>query len=501
MRPQSLGVAACALIAVGSFGAGATRYRGGLLRAAGLEHLSYGHGRALMDLLLTAGIFGLVVAWVLLWKTRPGLAQVRHSVCWWAGILALSAPILSRDVYSYLMQGAMLRDGFDPYSEGAAVNPGPYLWEVSHDWRNTTTPYGPLHLGMGKAVTWLVGENVTLGLVVYRLISLAGFALIMWALPRIAKQIGGDPALALWLGAANPVMLLHLIGGMHNEAVMVGLVSVGLLRCLRSRWCTPGIALIALAVSLKATAAVALPFVVWLMVKRRSATTLGAAGMLVACGAWALAVNVAVIQLVTWASCTTWGWLEEITGNSKVINPLAGPTLAAELITPVLQLVDDTFRYNTALTWTRTIFSALMLVGLAVVWWIFRPRRGEDYERRAVAGTTAAYAVAFATNAVTLPWYYASVISLAGTFKPPAWVVRVTVGASIVVALAFQGSGNHRLYDMWFLALAAIAAVVAVEWLFRDPPKTPSPARGGSLRAPFGRAARPQDAPAETHPA
>ena len=197
MRPQHLGVAACALIAVGSFGAGATRYRGGLLRAVDLEHLSYGHGRALMDVLLTAGILGLVVAWVLLWKTRPGLAQVRRSVCWWTGVLALSAPILSRDVYSYLMQGAMLRDGFDPYSEGAAVNPGPYLWEVSHDWRNTTTPYGPLHLGVGKAVTWLVGENVTLGLMVYRLISLAGFALIVWALPRIATQIGGDPALAL----------------------------------------------------------------------------------------------------------------------------------------------------------------------------------------------------------------------------------------------------------------------------------------------------------------
>ena len=62
MRPQHLGVAACALIAVGSFGAGATRYRGGLLRAAHLEHLSYGHGRALMDVLLTAGILGLVVA-------------------------------------------------------------------------------------------------------------------------------------------------------------------------------------------------------------------------------------------------------------------------------------------------------------------------------------------------------------------------------------------------------------------------------------------------------
>lgn len=501
MRPQNLGVVACAMIAVGSYGAGATRYRGGVLRAAGLEHLSYGHGRGLMDLLLTAGIVGLVAAWVAIWKTRPTAGEMRRTVIWWAGTLAFSAPILSRDVYSYLMQGAMLRDGFDPYSEGAAVNPGPYLWEVSHDWRNTTTPYGPLHLGLGKAVTWLVGENVTAGLVVYRMIALAGFALIAWAVPRIAAHIGGSPELAWWLGVSNPVMLLHLIGGMHNEAVMVGLVSAGLLSCLRRRWCTPGIVLIALAVSLKATAAVALPFVVWLMVKRHSSTLAGQVGTLAACGAWALTINVGVIQVVTWVSGTTWGWLAEITGNSKVINPLAGPTLAAELITPLLQLFDDTFRYNTALAWTRAIFSGLMLAGLAAAWWIFRPRRGEAYERRAIAGTTAAYTVAFATNAVTLPWYYASIISLTGTFRPPAWVVKVTVGASIVVALAFQGSGNHRLYDAWFLALATIATVVAVEWLFRDTPRMPSPERGELPHEPFGRAEHPQDAPAATRPA
>ncbi|WP_051952281.1 alpha-(1-_6)-mannopyranosyltransferase A [Corynebacterium ureicelerivorans] len=500
-HPRALGFAACVLIAVGSFGAGATRYRGGVLRELGLDFLAFGHGRGLMDLLLTAGIVGLVVAWVMLWKARPSARQMRRTVWWWTGALACSAPILSRDVYSYLMQGAMLRDGFDPYSEGAAVNPGPFLWEVSHDWRNTTTPYGPLHLGLGKAVTTLVGDNVTAGLIAYRLIAVAGFALIVWSVPRIAKAIGGDPALALWLGVANPVMLLHLIGGMHNEAVMVGLVSLGLLSCLRGRWCTPGIALIALAVSLKATAAVALPFVVWLMVQRHSSTALGRAGMLVVSGAWALVVNAAVVQLVTVASGTTWGWLAQITGNSKVINPLAGPTLAAELLTPLLQLVDDTFRYNTALSWTRSVFSVLMLVGLVAVWWLFRPRPGTAYERRAVAGTTAAYAVAFVANAVTLPWYYASLISLTGTFRPPAWVVKGSTGASIVVALAFQGSGNHRLYDAWFLALAAIGAVVAVEWLFRDASKTPWPARDESPRGPSGREAHLQDAPAESRPA
>ena len=108
-----------------------------------------------------------------------------------------------RDVYSYLMQGAMQRDGFDPYTQGAAVNPGPYLLEVSHDWRNTTTPYGPLHLWIGEGVTRLVGDNVTAGVLVYKLISVLGFVAIAWAVPRIARELGGDPALALWLGVAT----------------------------------------------------------------------------------------------------------------------------------------------------------------------------------------------------------------------------------------------------------------------------------------------------------
>lgn len=484
--PVALGVVASAAIALASYGAGATRYRGGVIRAMGLEQLTYGHGRAIMDVALTLGIAALVVAWV--WLGRDRNANMRRVTWLWATPLACSAPILSRDVYSYFMQGAMLRDGFDPYSEGAAVNPGPYLWEVSHDWRNTTTPYGPLHLGIGKAVTTLVGENVSAGVVLYKVLAVAGFALIVWAVPRIAQTIGGDPSLALWLGTANPVMLLHLVGGMHNEAIMVGLVSAGLLLCVRSRRFTAGIALIALAVSLKATAAIALPFVVWMMVGPGARP-----GRFIASGAWAAVVAGAVIEAVTILSGSNWGWVEQITGNSKVINPLAGPTLAAELLTPLLPAT-----YNEVLGVTRTVFSIAMLGGLVAMWWMFRPREkagGENYGATAIAGVTAAYTVAFVANAVTLPWYYASILSLAGTFKPPAWVVDVCVGASVVVGLAFTGGGNHRLYDLWFLAAASIAAVAAVRWIRR-----PSPARGELPPALSGCAAHPQAGQAVSHP-
>lgn len=447
------------------------------MREIGLGHLMSGHGRSLMDALLTAGMVALVFAWVWLGREmsrqRAGITEASRATWLWTAALALSAPILSRDVYSYLMQGAMRRDGFDPYTEGAAVNPGPFLYEVSHDWRNTTTPYGPLHLWIGQRVTSLVGDNVTAGLVAYKIISVAGFVAIIWAVPRIARLLGGNPALALWLGVANPVTLLHMVGGMHNEAVMVGLVSLGLYLCLRARF-VPGIALIALAVSLKATAAIALPFVVWMAYNRRRTDARARnVATFVLVSTLSVAVTMAVLGAVTVFSGSSWGWVAEISGNSKVVNPLAGPTLAADVFTPFAQLFDEHFRYNAALSLARTMGSVLMLAGLALTWFLFHRN-----DREAVAGITCAYAVAFVANAVTFPWYYASLLTLVGTISTPVWVRRATVLLSVIVACAFTGSGNHRFYDTWFVAATLIAGWAAAEWVYpRTGSKTPSPAR------------------------
>ena len=234
--PARLGFLGALLVAIGSYGAGATRYRGGVVDALGLGWITYGHGFALFETLIWIGIIVLLGGWLLagrqlIWKNRATPAETRlnglnRSLLWWLVPLSLSAPIFSRDIYSYLMQGAMMRDGFDPYSEGAAVNPGPMLLEVSADWRNTTTPYGPLHLGINEVITRIVGDNISIGVVLFRILCIAGFLAIAWAIPRIARELGGDPALAQWLGVLNPLVLLHLVAGLHNESIMVGLVSL-----------------------------------------------------------------------------------------------------------------------------------------------------------------------------------------------------------------------------------------------------------------------------------
>ena len=532
--PLVLGTVATVLIATSSFGAGAIRNRGGVLDALGLNVLAYGHAAGVCGSILWLGIFLLVAAWILAGRrtvfaagaatdvaggdardvgnlTRTFLgpladdrrlgAVVRGTTAWTLPLL-LAAPILSRDVYSYLMQGAMLRDGFDPYTQGAAANPGPMLLEVSHDWRNTTTPYGPLHLWLGEGITRLVGDHVTAGVVLYKLVSVAGMAAILWAVPRIAARLGADPALATWLGVANPVLVLHMVGGMHNESLMVGLVSLGLVAALDRRF-VAGVAIIAVAVSLKATAAIALPFVVWLATRhlgtrltRRAdgAASTGAADLplsaiprgrgfaaFLGAGAACTAGTVAVISLVTWASGASWGWLAEISGNSKVINPLSLPSLLAGLVTDSVRVLDDSFTFNEPLGVFRTIGSVLMLLGLVVVWWLFR-----ENDRQAVRGIAVAYAVAFVFNAVSLPWYYASLLTLVAVTPVPRALVQWTAGASVVLAVAFTGSGNHQLYNVAFMAIAALCAWVAVGAL-AVPDRSPvnaAPTRGVGKRSP-----------------
>ena len=166
-----------------------------------------------------------------------------------------------------------------------------------------------------------------------------------------------------------------------------------------------------------------------------------------------------MIAAVTVASGSSWGWLTEITGNSKVVNPLALPTLVTDvLVGGVLGLADIELTYNQVLTLTRTVSSLLMLAGLVIAWLIFRKT-----QRAAVQGIVAAYSVAFVANSVTLPWYYASLISLVGVARPPMWVWKLATGASVFIGLGFAAGGNHQFYNLvWVVVTGAVAWALTV---------------------------------------
>ena len=493
-HPLSLGLSGTILLSVASYSSGATALSSGVLASWGLDFIAYGHGRNLGMVAYWLALMLLVGAWVLAGKQliAPTLrhpADARHAqlateqLSRWLGLwlvpLLWAGPIASRDIYSYLAQGALVGAGFDPYTTGAVANPGPLLWEVSYDWRTTTTPYGPLHLWLASGVVRLVGENIAAGIFLYKLLSLAGMAVLIWAVPRCARLLGTNPALALWLAVANPVMIIHLVGGMHNEALMVALCALGLVAALRGRalW---ALLAVALAAAIKITALILTPFIVWILLhhytaQRPETSRRDKVGYWLALAAGTALIHLAVFAAISYAAGLSWGWITEITGNSKVINPLAAPTLIADLIHPWLSLVWPTVSYNLILAQLRSVAAIVMLAGLVLIWW-----RSRHDTPGAVAGSAAAYGLAFIANSVTLPWYYASVLLSLGLSRMPLWLLQLATGASIVIALSFAGDGNHQLYTWWWMLGLSATAWAGTSWIFSPAVSAtpPSPAPG-----------------------
>jgi alpha-1,6-mannosyltransferase len=76
---------------------------------------------------------------------------------------------------------------------------------------------------------------------------------------RVAPVRGVDPLRAAAFVALNPLVLVHVVGGPHNDAFAVLLMTAGVAALLSARELSAGASLVA-ATAVKASAAVILPF-------------------------------------------------------------------------------------------------------------------------------------------------------------------------------------------------------------------------------------------------
>src|SRR5918997_1664237 len=263
-----LGLAGSLLLATMAVGAGGILVIDPLITAGPLSWIRYGHGRDLATVALYLGVGMLVWAWVRLGRdVLDGTVTVQHvqaAGAVWIAPMVLSPPLFTRDVYSYLAQGALALRGLDPYQVGPSeLPPGPIADNVHYAWQITPAPYGPLFIFIAKIMNWLTDEDAIAGVIGMRLVLLAGLGLLVFALPRLADQLGGNQTVALWLVVANPMTVVHLVGGPHNDLLMIGLLAMGTLLVLQHKHAA-GITVVTVAMAVKASAGVALPFLVWI---------------------------------------------------------------------------------------------------------------------------------------------------------------------------------------------------------------------------------------------
>jgi len=331
----------------------------------------------------------------------------------WTLPLLVAPPLGSRDAYAYLCQGAVFNAGLNPYTTSAAALPCPWLDSVPPVWREATSPYGPLATvlsGDAAAVADAAGR-VEAGVDMLRLFAIVGVLLAMWAGRRLARAAGVDEARAGWLALAGPLVLVHAIGGAHLDALMAGLVlaafafaAAGRSRPDPGRRAGPGWPeafagiLLGLAVAVKATALIAIPFAA--LLARRTPGVRGLVAPLVG-----MAVAVAAYGLLAVPSGLDLGFVEALPGSAERGQWTSPPTAVGMTVQYILRAFGLTT--ETPVTVARTVGLALAAIIAASA--LFRVR---DEVRAIVAAAGIAFAAVALLGPVFYPWYALTPLAL-----------------------------------------------------------------------------------------
>jgi hypothetical protein len=321
-------------------------------------------------------------------------------VVWGAIVLfvtafALAPVLLSHDVYSYVDYARLgVRHGLDPYVHAPQAAPAdPAFANVT--WTEATSAYGPLFTLTTYPLGWLPVSVAVAVLKAIAALSVVGIALLV---SRIAAWRGADPLRAAAFVALNPLVLVHVVGGAHNDGGAMLLAMLAVAALLSARELSGGAALVA-AIATKASTAVIAPFA---LLGARGSTATGRKAVGVTAfrpvgGFLAGALGAAAaFGLAAWLAFG-WDWLHGfgLAGeNQSRTSYMSIPITAARLT----HLDPDAVRLAAAV-----LFLAAIAHLLAWTW------RGGDWVR---AAAWAAFALLLAT-AWLLPWYLIWVLPLA----------------------------------------------------------------------------------------
>ena len=462
--PSVVGVLGSILMTVASFGAGSTpaAVTDETRFAAQLAHPWYAVGLALWF----AGAALLGAAWWRLGRLirdgEVGGRRLAVTAVLWAVPFLFSAPMASRDVYAYALQGLLYDRGFDPYAVGPAVLTSPWIPAMSAFWLHSPTPYGPLAVLISGAAAGLSGGHLLVAVGWLRLSALVGVVLTAVHLPRLARAGGADPVLAAWLGVASPLVFVQLLSSAHHDALTLGLLVAGLDLAARRRGWPAGVVL-GLAAAVKATAIIAVPFAAVL------ATVAYAGRWRTGRGALVVALPaVGVFVALSLAGGLGPGWLRAAPGANSVIHWLSLPTAVGMVLGGLAGLAGLPHALNTVVPAVRIAgWYVLLPVLLVVLWW--RVRTSTD-PRRIVTAAGWALAVAVLLSPLVYPWYYVAPVAILAAVVDRDRVRLALAALTLFGVFVILPDGiNLAHMTKWPGSVVVVTALVALAgwWWFR----------------------------------
>lgn len=321
------------------------------------------------------------------------IPAVRWATVLWMAPLALALPLFSRDVFAYIAQGLMVTNGLNPYVDGYAQITG-YLQIGADDlWSQSPTPYGPVWLWIESWVVYFGQGNPLPSIFLFRAVAVIGFLMMWWGVAKLAAVHHVNVAKAEFLSVTNPLVLTTFIASIHNDALMMGFVMVGLYLIVR-RYRLLGILVFTMSIGIKPITVVLLPFIGLMWAGKNASwprkflfvglTTVYSLGIMAILGyivgggfGWVAALKTPGSVWIWYAPVGLLGFIVALLGNSLGINGqsltdivyLLAKVAALAVVARVFFVGEDSkLIRRMAVALTAVVLSASMIQGWYVVW-------------------------------------------------------------------------------------------------------------------------------------
>jgi alpha-1,6-mannosyltransferase len=171
---------------------------------------------------------------------------------------ACAPVLLSHDAFSYVDYARLgVHHGLNPYVNAPEAAPGdPAFAHVT--WTETPSAYGPLFTLATYPLAWL---PVWLAVAILKAVAAISVLGLAWLVSRLAAWRGVDPVRAAAFVALNPLVLVHVVGGAHNDGLAMLLATLGVAALVVGREPGAGASLVASA-AIKSSSLFVAPFAV-----------------------------------------------------------------------------------------------------------------------------------------------------------------------------------------------------------------------------------------------
>jgi alpha-1,6-mannosyltransferase len=333
---------------------------------------------------------GIVVVLAAMWAFYAGALLLARAIPprWaLAAILSLHAvfllgpPLISTDVFNYIEYGRLgVLHGLNPYAHGPSAAPGDAAFPFI-GWQTATSVYGPTFT-LGTYATAPLGVGGALWAM--KALAAASSLACVWLVWRCAELLGRPPLRAAMLFGLNPLLLVFAVGGAHNDLLMLALALAGVMLVLEGRERRGGLAAVG-AVTVKASSALLLPYLLIGAHKRGRLLAGALAGAVVGAAIWIVAFHGAVGPFFD-----TLRW-QQHHGSLHSVPKALGSVVGI----------------SATEGWLRSTCSALLVLALGLTLW--RAYRTREWLVPAGWGTFAL----LVTTVWLLPWYVVWLLPIA----------------------------------------------------------------------------------------